>query len=135
MTIHTPGPWYWHEDSAGRVSLRTPNRGNLIVMDFARKGMNDAAPRLAVWDGMKSGAPRERHGGILEPFNAEHPDARLIAAAPDLLAACKAWEDYFDRLDAESDPTDAMVIVRRQFHAKRLDATRAAIAKAEGGQA
>ena len=89
---HTPGPWYWHQDHAGRTSIRTPDRGNLIVMDFCRKGMQGAEPRFAHWTGMAEGAPRGRMGGILES-GLNHADARLIAAAPDLLAALKEAHD------------------------------------------
>lgn len=84
--LHTKGPWYWHTDHRGNVSLRTPDRGNLIVMDFTRRGMQSAGPRFAVWPGIYTGSPRERLGGILETLLVDkHPDARLIAAAPDLL--------------------------------------------------
>lgn len=82
MTINcTPGPWYWHTEHGGRVSLRTPDRGNLIVMDVVRRGMQGAEPRFAHWQGLFEGAPRERQGGILLP-NLNHPDVHLIAAAP-----------------------------------------------------
>lgn len=91
--VHTGGPWYWHVDSNGRISLRTPDRGQLIVMDFARVGMQAAGPRFAYWDGMEDGKPRARLGGILMAATpntiAGHPDAKLMEAAPDLLAALK----------------------------------------------
>lgn len=87
-TLSTPGPWYWHTDAlTGRVSLRTPDRGQLIVMDCARRGMHGAAPRFAVWPYLNIGQPRGRLGGILEDFDGDHPDARVIVAAPVLLAA------------------------------------------------
>lgn len=92
---HTAGPWYWHVDSNGRISLRTPDRGQLIVMDFGRVGMQSAAPRFAYWDGMEDGKPRARLGGILMTATpdtiAQHPDARLIEAAPDLLALAEQY--------------------------------------------
>jgi hypothetical protein len=83
---HTPGPWQWDVTYSGEIRLVTPDRGKLYVMGFERKGMRGAQPNFSKWgDG-----PRERRGGIMHPFEeaggAEHPDARLIAAAPDLLA-------------------------------------------------
>lgn len=86
MTNPTAAPWYWHTDHDGRVSLRTPDRGNLIVMDLRRKGMQGAEPRFAHWPGIDAGDSRMRRGGILEP-GLDHPDARLIAYAPELLDA------------------------------------------------
>lgn len=53
-------------------------------------------------------------------------NARLIAAAPDLLAALKLWVDY-DNCDE-----DDYVIFGDSYNAV-LDAAKAAIAKAEGG--
>jgi hypothetical protein len=90
--IHTPGPWEWLLMGDLRPLLGTPDRGRLIVMDFCRLGMQAAEPRFAVWPGQMDGAPRERLGGTMrrasELVHADkHPDARLIAAAPDLTAA------------------------------------------------
>lgn len=84
---HTAGPWYWHVDEGGRVSLCTPDRGRLVVMDF-----RGAMPRFSQWPGIYSGVPRERRGGIMDPadrwFSPEsginHPDARLIASSPEM---------------------------------------------------
>jgi hypothetical protein len=60
-------------------------------MDFVRKGMQGGTCRFAVWKGDE----RENMGGIMRPAHEidvlTHPDARLIAAAPDLLAACKRY--------------------------------------------
>lgn len=92
MRAHTRGPWYWHTDSEGRVSLRTPDRGNLVVMDFVRRGMNAAQPRFAHWRDMEKGAERERFGGILEA-GIDHSDAVLIATAPDLFLAARLARD------------------------------------------
>jgi hypothetical protein len=91
---YTKGPWEWTEWGNGRLKLSTPDRGKLIVMDFVRQGMNGAVARFAHWDGIEDGAPRARIGGILEnsvilKTGGMHPDARLIAAAPELAEALR----------------------------------------------
>jgi len=91
---HTPGPWMWDVSPGGEIRLATPDRGRLFVMGFARMGMRGAQPRFAMW----GEGQRERRGGIMHDFadagGENHPDARLIAAAPELLAAlerCLSW--------------------------------------------
>ena len=65
----------------------------------------------------------KRNGEAPEEVKA---NARLIAAAPDLLAACKAFiEATFIDLDSVFTPSDKLV--------KAHVLARAAIAKAEGG--
>ncbi len=136
VALHTPGPWYWHTDHVGNVSLRTPDRGNLIVMDFARKGMQGAAPRLAYWKGLPGGLPRERMGGILDGFNADHPDAVLIASAPDLLARNAELVTLATMCNAYLEPiADQLEICHKQPHEAKalrqlLDMARAALTRA-----
>jgi hypothetical protein len=95
---HTPGPWQWFERTPGRTYIATPDRGQLYVLGFKRKGMQGASPVFAHWPGIEGGAARERKGGIMEDGlllrdGSIHPDARLIAAAPDLLAALRGLHD------------------------------------------
>ncbi|WP_313115000.1 hypothetical protein [Stenotrophomonas indicatrix] len=115
---YTAGPWHWFEREDGHVYLATPDRGHLYVMDFARKGMRGATPRFSLWNGDDRG----RQGGIMHDFleagGTLHPDARLIAAAPDLLDAALSTIDTI-----EGGPTQV---------ADAITALRAAIAKATG---
>lgn len=57
-------------------------------------------------------------------------DMRLIAAAPDLLAACQFVKAFLTKLENATDETDSLREFRQKYHAplhKELDA---AIAKA-----
>lgn len=83
----TPGEWKWQSFDGGKtVFLGTMQHGRLIVMDFERSGMNGAAPRFSNRGGTTK-------GGIMRSLELEdiqnHPDAKLIAASPGLLEACR----------------------------------------------
>lgn len=74
----------------GGFSLCTPDRGMLIVMDFARRGMNGAQPRFAEWKGdrLRDNCGRMTKADELGELH-DHPDARLIAFAPEIFEALK----------------------------------------------
>ena len=93
---HTPGPWQWQVNLTSQSArIETPHSGRLLVMDFVRWGMHRAQPRFAAWDGqrgygnegimcdLRELAADEDHNGYA---TLPHPDARLLAAAPALLA-------------------------------------------------
>lgn len=130
----TPAPWCWHISDAG-IDLRTPHSGQLLVMDFARqsprgKGVLRFARRTDRMGGLMVPAHKLVTAGHTRPgfVSIDNPDARVIQAAPELLAACKeavslveffhgtpGWEEY------QNSP-----------EMKRIHA---AIARAEGGGA
>lgn len=122
MTAHTPGPWRWELDEKNHsIDLRTSGeRLGGVVMDFVRFGMSSAAPRFRngpvlvradSFGAIEKG--REHHADWFKRI--DHPDARLIAAAPDLLAALRSLVDLYDDRTSEE-----------------WKAGMAAIAKAEG---
>jgi hypothetical protein len=85
-----------------------------IVMDFVREGMHGATLRL-------------RKDGLMREFSAGHPDARLIAAAPELLEALE------DVLAIADTCWDAYVTESENRMTREIcDRARDAISKAKG---
>jgi len=98
-TQHTPGPWKWDE-SWGAIVVDRPDMQKLIC---------------PMW----TGCDRARMGRDI--VDEDLANAALIAAAPDLLAACKRAVHLYDHDDATS--------VLEWVNSPEF---RAAIAKAEG---
>ena len=74
MSTHTPGPWGWSPTGASLWSHGGWDSDGLPVLGRCTEALID--------DG--------------EEWDIEPADARLIAAAPDLLAACKAALGAFE---------------------------------------
>jgi len=103
---HTPGPWRWEfNPDANRLALVGGEvRYDLKLLDFVRWGMqggiarfrDPAFPNLNVMElPNKWAVPEKGREHHAERFNLiDHPDANLIAAAPDLLAACEKAEGF-----------------------------------------
>jgi len=102
MAKHTPGPWHIEEHG-----IYVKNR---VWVSADRV-------RVAVVD-------QEYIGG--EPATLSIANARLIAAAPDLLAACKSVLVWFERWAWDEDEPPA------SWGWELKDELAAAIAKAEG---
>jgi len=133
MSQHTKGPWRWEFNKKHKnVHLvgGVP-KYDLTVMDFERWGMGGAVPRFrdTFETGMNSMHRLCDKADWVQPFpNRDHhahwcaavihPDARLIAAAPELLEALKRL------LNADHDEYLTPQGVR--------NFAKAAIAKAEG---
>lgn len=119
MSKHSPGPWL-HSGTESSVNFT-----EVQLADGTRKG------RLAtsVCHHSRPGFPMIRVGATSDDPVEVVANARLIAAAPDLLEALKAareniWNNW--------RPNTASSMSRRDVLIRKLDA---AIAKAEGGAA
>ena len=97
---HTPGPWMQHGST-----IYSPDNGNVCVVTEIHTGIIGAPPI----------------GITSEDWKEAMANARLIAAAPELLEACKHVMGNLTKADTQTWAYDL---------AKEL---RAAILKAEGG--
>jgi hypothetical protein len=100
---HTPGPWQWYGSPKSGFYLATKHHGREVVMDFRRLGMQNAQPRFAVGRfmvpgselckfevapeivGMENAKNNKRRVYRHDITGFDHPDAHLIAAAPEML--------------------------------------------------
>lgn len=112
MTTHTPGPWFAEQQLHEHTG---ESLGWIINFDGGRIG----------WSSYATAKPYERE-------SAPHPiggaNARLIAAAPELLEACQYAGEVIESLDGISRNN------AEQLLAESLDKLHAAIAKATGAR-
>jgi hypothetical protein len=120
MSKHTPGPW-WTDNlyyEAHPSNART---------DIIAAAKSDKHSGTKVAEASFSPTPSEYH---VDNRKEAEANARLIASAPDLLAALKVFTDFpADVFEGDHDGRYTMTV---QLHDMRN--ARAAIAKAEGAQ-
>ena len=148
MSNYTPGPWRWEYNAAyRRVHLVGGTlRYDLTIMDFERWGMYGATMRLRdpEHDGMQLlYRVHERPDWIVPEPGREHhkdwhqllthPDARLIAAAPELLEALNLMATIIDNMGDMPDGFIHPSPWKTLKCEEALTQARAAIAKATGG--
>jgi hypothetical protein len=106
VSAHTPGPWHAWQQPIGEEWAVTTDA------DVPPYGMP-----VRVADKIETAA-----------------NARLIAAAPELLASVVEEVEYFDSLMASLDPGDVgLREASMRHHGPRIARARAAVAKAKGG--
>jgi len=146
---HTPGPWAWFGNANSghhpEIYLATTHSGRRYVMGFRRWGFNSAQPcfqpegrglvdaskllTFQVGDRDVRGIEQARKDGSVYRYDIsgiDCADARLIAAAPELL---EALEGLMRHTLVRSSPSTF------DECENALNAARAAIAKARGGAA
>jgi hypothetical protein len=143
---HTPGPWRWEFNRQSKtIALHGGKpKFDLTILEPCRWGMGGAG--LELRDPSKDGLNllckvHERDDWVKAFPNrdhhkhwcatVDHPDMRLIEAAPDLLAIVKELVEI-ERRDSLTDPDQAATDAHRE---RSWEAARAAIAKATGEEA
>lgn len=121
MTNHTPGPWInCHWDGFGSIAIRIPGftliPGNLIAQVEAPRVVGDGRPEIVI------------DAKCVEVAEA---NAALIAASPNLLAACKLAALEFELM--EKAVRLYMKSSADTWHEKAMN-IRAVIDKAEGNK-
>ena len=121
-----PGPWRWEINPKSKdASIVARDGMGTTVMQFERWGMHSATPMFntkRVMDGPGHMLPaidfavaalgREHHADWFKVIN--HPDANLIAAAPDLYAACNGILELCDkdgRIECKGNSCQILAIV------------------------
>lgn len=116
---HTPGPWEWQQ--MGDWKLVGQHGMRPIVLDVTGVRKSSGPPPAGVF------RVRDAAFDRMIAFDPNHPDARLLKAAPDLFAALK------ELLDSPASFSDERIdYEERQVLKGAWKAAHAAIAKAEG---
>jgi hypothetical protein len=126
MSKHTKGPWAFREYAATDEMLEEAQALGIKPIRFIN---NDGSVPVSGPDSkiceVACQAPFKRGAGHLSECTERDANARLIAAAPELLEALKALVACCETYPAFQKETN-------QITFGRMEAARAAIAKAEG---
>jgi hypothetical protein len=136
---HTPGPWAWFgKGSCNDIYLATTHSGRRFIMGFKRWGTQGAEPtfqvegrmvpasslaKFEVGDNVVVGLAAAKVDPSVYRYDIngiDHPDARLIASAPELLEALEEVASWYTA-PMVFDPNDPL-----------QNKVRAALAKARG---
>lgn len=136
---HTPGQWSWFGNAPHDIYLATKHSGRTYVMGFSRWGFKGAQPvfcgervmqdaseliTFQVGDrGVKGYAAAKADPSVYryQIDGIDHPDARLIAAAPDLLAA---YRTALARAEAAEEARDKYEKLATDLYHARAEAER-----------
>lgn len=113
MKAHTPGPWEVFESATNALGI---GPSDVMICEIVAEGATDEA------------GPNSPD----EITDEDRANARLIAAAPELLAACLTVKRFLTGLEDGTGKGDPLRKLREEVHEPLHAALDAAIAKAEG---
>jgi len=142
---HTPGPWAWFGNAGSNsLYLATTHSGRLYVMGFKRWGFSGAQPQFRCSDRLVDASKlvtfqvgdRDVLGVEAAKANSsiyrldidgiDCADARLIAAAPELLEALEGLTGILATAESNASGNPEW-----EYVSAKVNAARAAIAKAQ----
>jgi hypothetical protein len=124
MSKHTPGPWHYEPGDVGDDSVGIGPTAPYIYADPENDGNVVPICTMDTPARPTGQPPRDEYDECIESIGDERANARLIAAAPDLLEALRALLPLAEFGAREQSPPYA--------DGHLIDAARAALAKAEG---
>lgn len=125
---HTPGPWEFEKEES-----RYQGSVHYSIKTSYKPAAHPHSPRFIAWMcGSLGEASHNRDPKDYRDDPEIEADCRLIAAAPEMLDAIEFVEEFFAKLERDTEWGDRLQEIREKFHAPIHNKLRPLIRKARG---